>query len=155
MGCRLILNLCQAYHHPRDPDITPPQSIWAATSGVRFHGGPTRVSASVGTWWPRTTRERKNNGVRGVNAALSRRSLGEADAAAERTAEGSGSLRTTLTRKASDAELEEGVYEMHALGASADWAVGEESAGHGDGRREHGCGSAVWDATSALDPFRR
>jgi hypothetical protein len=72
--------------------------------------------------------------MRGVNApaARSQRSLGEADAA-ERTAEGSGSLGTTISRKASDAGLEAGVYEMHALGASADWAVGGKSAGHGDG----------------------
>ena len=102
---------------------------------MRFHGGATRVSASVGTWWPPTRREWKNNGVRDGNAppaALSQRSLGEADAA-ERTAEGSGSLGTTITKKASDAGLEEGVYEMHALGATADWAVEGKSAGHGDG----------------------
>ncbi|KAF8901723.1 hypothetical protein CPB84DRAFT_1777271 [Gymnopilus junonius] len=34
MGCRLIINLCEAYHHPRDFEETgsPPRSIWAATT---------------------------------------------------------------------------------------------------------------------------
>ncbi|KAF8164992.1 hypothetical protein B0H34DRAFT_793428 [Crassisporium funariophilum] len=38
MGCRLILNLCQAFHEPRDPIEMRPQSIWAATTsrGIRF-----------------------------------------------------------------------------------------------------------------------
>ncbi|KAF8974606.1 hypothetical protein BDZ97DRAFT_1911773 [Flammula alnicola] len=48
MGCRLILNLCQAYHHPVDPAVTPPLSIWAATTrDIRFMTPPTRASRSV------------------------------------------------------------------------------------------------------------
>ena len=33
MGCRLILNLCRVYYHPT---TAQPQSIWAASEGIRF-----------------------------------------------------------------------------------------------------------------------
>jgi hypothetical protein len=33
MGCRLILNLCRVYYHPT---TVQPQSIWAASEGIRF-----------------------------------------------------------------------------------------------------------------------
>ena len=33
MGCRLILNLCRVYYHPT---TVQPQSIWAASVGIRF-----------------------------------------------------------------------------------------------------------------------
>ncbi|KDR83370.1 hypothetical protein GALMADRAFT_637611 [Galerina marginata CBS 339.88] len=57
MGCRLILNLCEAYHHPRDPDATPLLSIWAAaTAGnIRFRSMP-RASRAVTSGWPRWRR---------------------------------------------------------------------------------------------------
>jgi hypothetical protein len=51
-----------------------------------------------------------------------------------RTAEGSDSSSTTMPRKASDVGLEEGIYEMHALGATD--LVPGGSAGHGDGDDE-------------------
>jgi len=53
MGCRLILNLCEAYHHPRDPDATPPLSIWAAaTAGkIQFRSMP-RASKALTSGWP-------------------------------------------------------------------------------------------------------
>lgn len=35
MGCRLILNLCRVYYNPNDATLQP-QSIWAASEGVRF-----------------------------------------------------------------------------------------------------------------------
>lgn len=34
MGCRLILNLCRVYYHPTT--TVQPQSIWAASEGIRF-----------------------------------------------------------------------------------------------------------------------
>lgn len=34
MGCRLILNLCRVYYEPSD--AVRPQSIWAASEGLRF-----------------------------------------------------------------------------------------------------------------------
>lgn len=37
MGCRLILNLCRVYYHPTDVAVSVrPQSIWAASEGIRF-----------------------------------------------------------------------------------------------------------------------
>ena len=118
--------------------MTPPRSIWAVTSGVRFHAPATRASALMGTWW--ATKDWKNS-TRNVDApALSLGSLGEAGAGelsvtgltstTPRTVEGSGSSATTITKKTSDIRLEEGGYEMHALGATG-WMSGE-SAGHGD-----------------------
>ena len=37
MGCRLILNLCRVYYHPTDVGASiRPQSIWAASEGIKF-----------------------------------------------------------------------------------------------------------------------
>lgn len=37
MGCRLILNLCRVYYHPTDVAASVrPQSIWAASEGIKF-----------------------------------------------------------------------------------------------------------------------
>ncbi|PPQ68858.1 hypothetical protein CVT26_001692 [Gymnopilus dilepis] len=49
MGCRLIINLCEAYHHPRDSQETgsPPRSIWAATTkNIQFLKPPSKSAAS-------------------------------------------------------------------------------------------------------------
>ncbi|KAF9485397.1 hypothetical protein BDN70DRAFT_871445 [Pholiota conissans] len=55
MGCRLILNLCHAYHCPPDPSDTPPVSIWAAhTSPARIRfvmPVDTRASMSAMSFW--------------------------------------------------------------------------------------------------------
>ncbi|KIM45832.1 hypothetical protein M413DRAFT_440878 [Hebeloma cylindrosporum] len=158
MGCRLILNLCEAYHHPRYPEMTPPESIWAATSGVRFESGSAggdggvttrssraRVSASLGTWsrWP--TREWRSGNGNGNGNVLSHGSMGGRGVgnATElcvtvTSAEGSGSSTTMTTtaatkkKNACDGLLEEGVYEMHALEVLELRSVAGHSAADGE-----------------------
>jgi len=65
MGCRLIINLCTAYHRPPDPDSQRPGSIWAAASsgnGIRFLSRRTTkvtTTTSVAYHWPPPPRGRQ------------------------------------------------------------------------------------------------
>jgi hypothetical protein len=48
MGCRLILNLCRVYYHPT---TVQPQSIWAASEGIRFKPPALATDATThGNW---------------------------------------------------------------------------------------------------------
>jgi len=105
---------------------------------------------SKGTW--RSTRGWRH-GIRSVNApAHLDKSLGGVGASElsvtvtnGRTAEGSSSSATTTMAtagKRSDVRLEEGGYEMHALGATA-LALGGNDAGHGGGDDDESVGGAT------------
>jgi len=126
MGCRLILNLCQAFHHPRDPEVTPPQSIWAATSGIRFRGAST--ASRVGTRWStKMTREWKNdvqsqaaappNLLTTDNAKLSV-TIGARTATTVTT---TTTTTTTTSGKTFNGQLgEQEIYEMRVVGTKAE-----------------------------------
>jgi len=49
MGCRLILNLCRVYYDPSDLDTIRPQSIWAASEGIRFKP-PSNGTITTSDW---------------------------------------------------------------------------------------------------------